>query len=85
MFFRLNLSGQGCPMRYLELAELSQLNTLLADIQSDDGGKIFGRVECYSCTLTGKGSHYLSLSRQGCWTGQEATPKAGQEISRGHQ
>jgi hypothetical protein len=36
-------------MRYLELAELSQLNTLLADIQSDDGGKIFGRVECYSC------------------------------------
>ena len=36
-------------MRYLELSELSQLNALLADIQSDDGSKIYGRIECYSC------------------------------------
>jgi len=38
-------------MRYLELAELSQLNTVLADVESSDGGKIFGRVECFSCKI----------------------------------
>lgn len=70
-------------MRYLELAELSQLNTLLADIISNDGAKIFGRVECYSCTLCIFGAD-LTVDRQGRWAGQEAPSEISHQIPRGY-
>lgn len=65
-------------MRYLALPELDQLNALLSNIECDDGSRITGRVEAYSCTDSG-----LSVScmlRQGGGDGQEAMEESNGEV-----
>ena len=39
-------------MRYLSLPELEQINSLLSRIESDDGSRITGRLEAYSCNMS---------------------------------
>lgn len=36
-------------MRYLDLNDLIRLNNVLAEIESDDGSRIYGRIEAYTC------------------------------------
>lgn len=43
-------------MRYLALPELEQLNALLSNIECDDGSRITGRLEAYSCTASESGA-----------------------------
>lgn len=40
-------------MRYLALPELERLNALLSSIDCDDGSRIYGRLEAYSCIAVG--------------------------------
>lgn len=40
-------------MRYLELAQLATLNTVLSRIEADDGSRISGRAEAFSAKAAG--------------------------------
>lgn len=52
-------------MRYLAVAELEQLNALLSSVESDDGSRITGRLEAYSCTWREVGEGLSGTGRQG--------------------
>lgn len=36
-------------MRFLDLAEIAELNSLLSSLSPNDGSILSGRAECYSC------------------------------------
>lgn len=44
-------------MKLLEIPELAQLNTLLSHIEADDGSRITGRLEVYSCATGSSPNH----------------------------